>query len=78
MIDIHETDPETGYSVERHMLDELRAAGREGLSASDLAYLLGDVSSAAVGQWLRDLRVRGLVVGQRVSPGSTRVRWQVA
>lgn len=76
MIDIHGTDPATGYSVERHMLDELAAAGEAGLSASDLANMLGDISSAAVGQWLRELRVRGLVVSESVTPGSTRVRWK--
>lgn len=74
-VDIHETDPDTGYSVAGHLLDEVRAAGDAGATADELRHLLGDVTSATVAQWLRELRVRGLVRKEPVSPGSTRVRW---
>lgn len=77
-IDINEVDPGTGYSVAGHLLDELRSAP-DGLSAAELAGLVSEsLTGAVVGAWLRELRVRGLVQKERVSPGSTRVRWYAA
>lgn len=76
-VDIHEVDSGTDYSVARHMLAEL-AAHPEGLSADELGSLLGGLPNGhVVGQWLRDLRCRGWVSAQPVSPASTRVRWRI-
>ncbi len=75
MIDIHETDPDTGYSVAGHLRDELWTAGEDGLSAAELADLVGESRPQRIAAWLRELRVTGLVSKTKVSPGSTRVRW---
>lgn len=74
-IDIYETDPGTGYSVAGHLLGELDTAGEDGLSAADLAYLVGEPRVQRIASWLRDLRAAGRVRKLAVSPASTRVRW---
>lgn len=75
MIDIRDTDPDTGYSVAGHLVDELRSAGDEGLSAAELAHLVGEPRTQRIAAWLRELRAAGRVCKSKVSPGSTRVRW---
>lgn len=74
-IDIYETDPSTGYSVAGHILGELKEAGADGLSAAELAYLVGESRVQRIAAWLRDLRASGRVRKLAVSPASTRVRW---
>lgn len=77
-IDIHETDPGTGYSVAGHLLGEVGAAGDAGLSAAELAYIVGEPRVQRIAYSLRELRVLGRVRKQAVSPASTRVRWYIA
>lgn len=76
-MEIFERDPTTDYSVARHILDEL--AAQHGLSAIELGDWLGDDSPTGhrIGAWLRDMHARGWVRPERVSPGSTRVRWHL-
>jgi hypothetical protein len=77
-INIYETDPDTGYSVANHLLAELETAGDDGLSAAELAYLVGEERPQRIAAWLRDLRAAEYVYKRPVSPGSTRVRWYTA
>jgi hypothetical protein len=73
-LDIHEVDE--GYSVALQMLVFLDDAAADGLRAADLAALLRDDVYRA-GAWLRDLRCRGWVYKQRVSPGRLETRWYI-
>lgn len=77
--DLHDTDPHTGYSLARHVLDELltwQSIG-EPLDAAELGAIVGDQSGRRAGTWLRELHTLGLVYFVKVSPGSTRGHWYV-
>lgn len=70
-------DQGDGYTVARHLLDELATEGP--LEAAELGRLVGDLEDGRqVGAWLRHLRaVHGWVDKTPISPASTRVRWRV-
>jgi hypothetical protein len=73
---LHDRDGD--YSLARHLLAEIATAEPVGLGAADLGALVGDdLSGHRVGAWLRDLRARGWVYSETVSPASTVVRWHV-
>lgn len=69
-------DGDGTYTVARHMLDEIETAGPRGISAADLGEIVGDLSGAQAGAWLRELRARGWVESDpdRPEPGD-RTRW---
>lgn len=73
-LDIHAVDD--GYSVARHILVALDDAGADGMKSTELGALL-HASGQTIGAWLRDLRTRGWVKKEHVTPGSYIVRWHL-
>ena len=76
-VPIHEKQ-DNGYTVARHILSELDSAKGHALFAHEVGTLVGDIDDGRkVGPALRDMHTRGWIEPQKVSPGSTRVRWAI-
>ena len=74
--ELHYTPPD-GNSIAAHLLVALEDAEPNGLLAYDIGKVI-DVSGAAAGAYLRDLRAKGWVYKEKVTPGSYIVYWHIS